>query len=82
MKRHAKRTVLFIFACIFLMLGVAGLVLPILQGILFLAVGLVILSALSATVRDWLEKHTRKFPKVHKIVRDVEAWVVRIIGEV
>ncbi len=82
MKRHIKRTALCILACFFLLLGLAGLVLPILQGVLFLAISLVLFSILSPTIGAWAETHTRKYPKVHKIVKDIEAWVTRLIGEV
>jgi uncharacterized membrane protein YbaN (DUF454 family) len=81
MKKHIKRTILFILACFFLLLGLAGLVLPILQGVLFLAVSVVLFSILSPTIGHWAENHTRKYPKIHKIVKDIGNWVRRFVGE-
>lgn len=40
----------------FILLGIAGLFLPFLQGILFLVIGLSLLSAESEHARRWLEK--------------------------
>lgn len=62
-------------------LGVIGLALPFLQGILFIAIGLLLLSIYSPTLREWVEKHTRKYPKVHVQVVRVQQFVNRIIGE-
>lgn len=47
----------------FVALGVVGLVLPILQGFLFLAIGFGILSQESAWVRRQLERLRRRYPK-------------------
>ncbi len=65
----------------FLLLGLAGLVLPILQGWLFLIIGLLLLSAYSPTLRAWIEKHTVKYPKVHYWVGRADNWIERIIGK-
>jgi len=82
MKRKMKRGFVFFVAVLSLLLGVVGLVLPILQGVLFIAIGLILLSLLSPTLRDWFEKHTRAYPSVHSKVKKVEAWLVRMVGEV
>ncbi|MDQ5955390.1 MAG: hypothetical protein QG621_393 [Patescibacteria group bacterium] len=82
MKRHIKRTAILVLACVCLLLGLAGLVLPILQGVLFLAVSLVLFPILSPTIGTWAETHTRKYPKVHAVVKRVEDWLRRVIGEV
>ncbi len=65
----------------FLLLGLAGLVLPILQGWLFLIIGLLLLSAYSPSLRAWIEKHTVKYPKVHHWVGRADHWIERIIGK-
>ena len=80
MQKHIKRTFVIIAGVFFILLGLVGLVLPILQGVLFLAIGLLLLSLYSPTLRAWIDKHTVRFPRLHKIVQDVEEWVVRIIG--
>lgn len=54
----------------FIGLGIAGLVLPILQGILFLAIGLLLLSADLKIVRNFEKWVSRRCPKIgHAIDR-------------
>jgi uncharacterized membrane protein YbaN (DUF454 family) len=48
----------------FILLGIAGLFLPILQGILFILIGLLILSTEYAWAHNLLEKLKRRFPKI------------------
>lgn len=81
MRKQLKRGFILAGAIAFLALGVVGLVLPFLQGILFIAVGLILLSLVSPSVRVFLDRHTVRYPKVHKVVLDVERFVVRIVGE-
>lgn len=80
MKNHIKRTFIFILACVFIILGIIGLVLPFLQGFLFLAVGILLLSLYSPSLRTWMDKHTVRYPKLHQAVLKVEGWIVQIIG--
>jgi uncharacterized protein len=57
----------------FLVLGVAGLVLPFLQGFLFLAIGLAILARRAAWAR-WLRQRLRqRFPQIAKRLDEGEA---------
>ena len=65
----------------FLVLGIIGLVLPFLQGILFIAIGIILLSLVSPRIRTLLDMHSTRYPRVHKVIQDVEAWVRRIVGE-
>ncbi len=54
----------------FIVLGIAGLVLPILQGILFLAIGLLLLSVDLKIVKNFEKKVSRRFPRIgHAIYR-------------
>lgn len=78
--KHLKRALLLMAAIVFLVVGVIGLVLPVLQGVLFIAIGLILLSLYSPTVRVWMDRRTLRFPKLHKAVREIEEWVVKIIG--
>lgn len=57
-----KRILRFILGITFLVLGVLGLFLPVLQGILFLVVGLLILAPESRRVRTLLETLRRRYP--------------------
>jgi uncharacterized protein len=44
-------------------LGIVGLFLPILQGILFLMIGLIILSTRSETVKRWMAHLEARYPR-------------------
>lgn len=81
MHKDLKRILLFTFAIIFIILGVVGLALPFLQGFLFLAIGLILLSIASPRARSWIESHTRKSPKIHTFVEKVEKRITDIIGQ-
>ncbi len=80
MRPKLKRTAIFASGIICIPIGIAGLVLPFLQGILFLALGIVLLSISSPEARQWLERHTRRFPPIHAAVEKMEQLVVRVIG--
>ena len=82
MKYHVKRIAVLTLGIIFLALGLIGLFLPFLQGFLFLAIGILLLSLYSPTLRAWMESHTRRWPKFHEVVTKVDAWMRRVIGEV
>lgn len=65
----------------FLILGVAGLVLPVLQGILFLIVGLAILSRVSETAAGVLAWVKSKAPDdVVRKAEEVQAKWARKLG--
>lgn len=81
MQRHIKRVLVLTVALIFIVLGLAGLVLPFLQGFLFLAIGLLLLSLYLPSVREWMDRHTVKYPKLHQFVLKAESWVTGIIGK-
>lgn len=80
--KFTKRLAVLIVALVFFVLGVIGLFLPFLQGILFLAVALILFSLLSPTIRMWMETHTRKYPKLHAMVVKIETYIRGIIGEI
>lgn len=82
MKYHAKKILVFALAVIFIALGLVGLALPFLQGFLFLAIGVLLLSMYSPTVRQWLDARTVRYPKIHAVILKVESWFKRILGEV
>lgn len=80
MKRHAKRALVLTLATLCLILGLAGLVLPILQGWLFLAISLILFSMYSPRLRAWMDRHTVRYPHLHKFVLRAEAWTARVFG--
>lgn len=80
MRRHAKRVIVVSIAFAFLFIGLIGLVLPVIQGLLSIFVGIILLSLYSPTIRKWTEKHTERFPKLHEFVKKIEAWIEKILG--
>ncbi len=82
MPKEIKRALVLTAGIIFVVLGLFGLAMPFLQGILFLAIGFILLSIASPRVRKWIESHTRRYPKPHAFVEKTEKWITGIIGEV
>ncbi len=80
MRRHIKRITFIVVGVLFVLLGFVGIVLPVLQGFLFLAIGLIFLSISSPRFRVWIESHTRRYPKVHAVIEKLERWIVSIVG--
>ena len=63
-KSRLKRIAIYVVGWAFIILGILGIVLPILQGVIFLLIGLYILSSVSpraARTLVWLRK---KFPRI------------------
>jgi len=63
-KSKVKRIITHIVGWMFILVGIAGLVLPVLQGILFILVGLFILSSVSPWASKLLDKVRKRFPRV------------------
>jgi uncharacterized membrane protein YbaN (DUF454 family) len=72
-----KRILILIIGWFFVVLGTVGLFLPFLQGILFVMIGLAILSSRSETVRGWLKRLEERYPHYHE---RMEKWRKRIRG--
>jgi len=72
-----KRIGMLIIGWFFVGLGVLGLFLPILQGILFIMIGLAILSSRSEMVKRWLKHLEEHHPHYHE---RVERWRERMKG--
>ncbi len=64
MRKTIKRAVVLVVGWAFILLGIAGLFLPVLQGILFLLIGLFILSTEYVWAHNLLQKLKRRFPKI------------------
>jgi len=81
--RPWKRLALLSLGWIFVLLGIAGLFLPILQGILFLLIGIYFLSLASARARllrqrarRWLtERYPDKMARVEAAERRAKEWI-------
>ncbi len=70
-----KRIGLLIIGWFFIVLGVLGLFLPILQGVLFILIGLAILSSRSEMIKRFLKHLEERYPHHHE---RVEIWKEKI----
>jgi uncharacterized membrane protein YbaN (DUF454 family) len=73
MNARVKRIVIWWLGWAFILLGIAGLVLPILQGILFLLIGLSLLSNQSAWAARLLHKLKERFPRISEKLSEATA---------
>lgn len=80
LKRQLKKVLILTLATAFLLLGLAGLVLPVLQGWLFLAISALLFSMYSPRLRAWIDKHTVKYPKLHRMVGKANEWTTKVFG--
>ncbi len=64
MHATVKRVLVLVAGWAFVLLGIAGLFLPVLQGILFLLIGLFILSTEYVWAHHLLQKLKNRFPKI------------------
>ncbi len=72
-----KKIVIYVVGWTFLLIGVVGLVLPVLQGILFICVGLLILSKESPWAHRLLLRIKKKYPKIGGVLEDAHAYMDR-----
>jgi uncharacterized protein len=81
LNQKRKRWLVLLTGWGFILLGLAGLFLPILQGLLFLLIGLVILSSEYVWAHSLLAKLHNRFPKISAHVLDASekarGWVNR-----
>lgn len=63
----------------FMVLGVLGLFLPILQGILFLAIGMVLLSYESPWFKEKLTAVERRYPKYGRQIREARIRAMLLV---
>ncbi|MBX9634794.1 MAG: PGPGW domain-containing protein [Magnetospirillum sp.] len=82
MTPQTTRFLKIVLGWVFLVLGVLGLFLPILQGVLFLAIGLTILAQEQPWAHRMLMRIRRRFPHMAKVFdqsrNKAEAWVHRV----
>ncbi len=70
-----KKIGILILGWSFIVVGIIGLFLPILQGILFIMIGLSILSSRSELVKRFLKHLEEHYPQHH---RKVEMWKEKV----
>ena len=68
---------LLIMGWLFIVVGIIGLFLPILQGILFIMIGLAILSSRSEVIKRFLKHIEERYPRHHE---RIEIWKEKIRG--
>jgi uncharacterized protein len=74
MKTQIKRAGIIVAGWLFIVLGVIGLFLPIMQGLLFIFIGLLILSSEYVWAHKLLQKLRARFPRVARLERRVRGW--------
>lgn len=82
MTQTLKRWLVLVTGWSFILLGIAGLFLPVLQGVLFLLIGLIILSSEYVWAHHLLHKLRTRFPKLsasaERASQKAAAWLHRI----
>jgi uncharacterized protein len=71
-----KRILVLIAGWSFLLLGIAGLILPVLQGVLFIIIGLIILSSQYGWARRLLAKLRERFPNIGRLADEAAAKAI------
>ncbi len=82
MQKKAKRILVIAIAIVFIFIGLIGLVLPFLQGIFFLAIGIILLSLCFPKIRYWINKHAIRYPRIFSVITKMEAWIMKLTGEI
>jgi uncharacterized membrane protein YbaN (DUF454 family) len=82
MKAFFKRLLVQLVGWAFIVVGIIGLFLPILQGILFILIGLIVLSTQYAWAHRLLERIKARFPSVaaraHEASTKAKVWLQRL----
>ena len=79
MGRRTKTFLLYIVGWVFLILGILGLFLPVLQGILFLAIGMVLLSYESPWFKQKIILVEKRFPKYERQIREARIRAMLLV---
>lgn len=69
-KKLVKKTLRYITGLTFIVLGIIGCFLPVLQGILFLIIGIIILSSEVPAAQKLLSILEKKYPGIFKKAKD------------
>jgi hypothetical protein len=67
-----KRTISLALGWVLVALGVVGLFLPLLQGLLLIAAGLLVLSRNSEHARGWIGRFRRRWPRLDCALRRLQ----------
>jgi uncharacterized protein (TIGR02611 family) len=84
MKAFLKRLVVQVVGWAFIVVGIIGLFLPVLQGILFILIGLIILSTQYSWAHRLMERIRARFPRLaqksHEASVRAHQWLERLRG--
>lgn len=82
MKLRLKRILVLVVGWTFILVGIAGLFLPVIQGILCIVIGLIILSSEYVWAHLLLQKLKARFPKIahasEEATHKAEEWFRRM----
>jgi uncharacterized membrane protein YbaN (DUF454 family) len=82
MNASLKRALVLLVGWSFIVLGIVGLFLPILQGVLFLFIGLIILSSEYVWAHHLITRLRQRFPKFGRVADEAAAkaagWLRRL----
>ena len=82
MKKKIKKILILTLGIGFILLGLLGLVIPFLQGIPFLILGIIILSLYFPQTSIILKRYLHKHPKLIKKIEKIEEKAKKFIGEI
>jgi uncharacterized membrane protein YbaN (DUF454 family) len=74
MKKHVRRVAVLALGWILIAFGIVGLFLPFLQGVLFILLGLYVLSRESETARRWLHRVRESHPGLDEKLKGWGKW--------
>lgn len=74
MERQIKRIAVLVIGWLLIAFGVVGLFLPILQGVLFILLGLLVLSRESETAHRWLQRGRQRYPHLDSKLKEWGEW--------
>jgi len=68
------RLALFALGWLLILVGIAGLVLPGIQGVLTLLAGVAVLSLVSELAYEWLRKALKRWPRAWEKIERLREW--------
>ncbi len=78
--KHIKKTLLHIAGWLLIILGIVGLLLPFLNGIILLVLGVYVLTLSSERIHRVVHGFLDRHPRIKDFVRRVEQVIRRISG--
>lgn len=80
MKKNLKRVTIDLLGVLFIILGILGLILPFLQGIVFIVIGLYILSHHYEYPRRHVERIKKIHPRMDKLIHTIDVRFKKIFN--